>query len=124
MRREASAVTHSLEALTEDAKALLVATADVAEEKVVQARKRLSAALEKGRGAIDYVQEKAVESAKATDGMIREHPYHAMGVAFGAGAVLGFLVTPCLSIGADLISIMHHQQSDVRTQKPSTYLVS
>jgi ElaB/YqjD/DUF883 family membrane-anchored ribosome-binding protein len=92
MKREASAVTHSLEALTEDAKALLVATADVAEEKVVQARKRLSAALEKGRGALDYVQEKAVESAKATDGMIREHPYHAMGVAFGAGAVLGFLV--------------------------------
>jgi ElaB/YqjD/DUF883 family membrane-anchored ribosome-binding protein len=37
------------EHLMEDAQALLAVTAHVAEEKVVEARKRLTAAIEKGR---------------------------------------------------------------------------
>jgi ElaB protein len=81
-----AAVSENLEALAEDAKALMAATADVAEEKVVNARKRLAEALEKGR-------ERVVHTAKATDELIREHPYHAMGVAFGAGALVAFLLS-------------------------------
>jgi ElaB/YqjD/DUF883 family membrane-anchored ribosome-binding protein len=88
-----TAVTENLEALAEDAKALMSATADVAEEKVVQARKRLANALEKGKNAITHLQEQVVHSAKATDELIREHPYHAMGVAFGAGALVAFLLS-------------------------------
>ena len=49
-----------LEEIATDAKALLAATGHLAEEKVVQARKRLSAALEKGK-------ERAIEGTKATD---------------------------------------------------------
>ena len=95
MKKQSStaAVSENLEALADDAKALLAATAHVAEEKVVEARKRLSAALEKGHGAISHLKEKAVDSAKATDEMIREHPYHAMGIAFGAGALMAFLLS-------------------------------
>lgn len=79
--------------LAEDAKALLAATADVAEEKVVEARKRLVSALEKGKAAWNRVQERAVEGAKATDEMIHEHPYKALGIAFGVGALLGYLLS-------------------------------
>ena len=48
------------EHLVEDAQALLTATAHVAEEKVVEARKRLGAAIEKGKETWNNVQEKAV----------------------------------------------------------------
>lgn len=78
--------------LAEDAQALLAATADVAEAKVVEARKRLSAALERGKQAWGYVQDSAVEQAKAADKVIRDHPYQSIGIAFGVGAVIGLLL--------------------------------
>jgi ElaB/YqjD/DUF883 family membrane-anchored ribosome-binding protein len=78
--------------LVEDAQALLAATADVAEGKVVEARKRLAVALEKGKQAWGHVQDRAVAGAKAADEVIREHPYQSIGVAFGLGALLGLLL--------------------------------
>jgi len=80
------------EHLVEDAQALLAATAHVAEEKVVDARKRLAAAIEKGKETWNNVQEKAVAGAKATDQVIRDHPYQAIGVALGVGALIGLLI--------------------------------
>ncbi len=83
--------------LAEDAKALLVATAEVAEDKVVAARARLAEALERGleRGqeAWETVQDRAVASAKATDKAIRTHPYQSIGIAFGIGALLGYILS-------------------------------
>jgi ElaB/YqjD/DUF883 family membrane-anchored ribosome-binding protein len=80
------------EHLLEDAQALLAATAHVAEEKVVEARKRLTAAVEKGKEAWENVQEKAIAGAKATDQVIRDNPYKSLGVAFGIGALVGYLL--------------------------------
>lgn len=85
--------TIEAEHIVEDARALLAATAHVAEEKVVEARKRLAAALERGREVWNDVQEKAVAVAKATDKVIRDHPYQSIGVAFGIGALIGFLLS-------------------------------
>jgi ElaB/YqjD/DUF883 family membrane-anchored ribosome-binding protein len=79
--------------LAEDARALMSATADVAGEKVSEARRRLAAALERAKEIAGRVREKAVEGAKATDEAVHEHPYQAMAVAFGVGAVLGYLVS-------------------------------
>lgn len=93
MKQHTSHVHADLQRLAEDAQALLAATTDVAGEKVADARKRLAAAIEKGKETWSHVQEKAVEGAKATDHVIREHPYQAIGIAFGVGAVLGFLLT-------------------------------
>jgi ElaB/YqjD/DUF883 family membrane-anchored ribosome-binding protein len=86
-----SEFTESAENLVEDAQDLLAATAHVAEEKVVAARKRLAAAIEKGKDAWHAVQNTAVTGAKATDRAIREHPYQSIGIAFGVGILLGFL---------------------------------
>jgi ElaB/YqjD/DUF883 family membrane-anchored ribosome-binding protein len=80
------------EHLLEDAKDLLAATAHVAEEKVVEARKRLGAAIEKGKEAWNTVQEKAVAGAKATDQVIRDNPYKSLGVALGVGVLIGYLL--------------------------------
>lgn len=77
---------NDLGTLAEDARALLVATADVAGEKVNEARKRLAAAL--GR-----VRDKTMEKAQVVDEQVHEHPYHAMGLAFGVGILIGVLVT-------------------------------
>jgi len=92
MRKNTGTTTADIESLAEDAKALLVATGHVAEDKVVEARRRLSAALEKGKETWERVQERAVAGAKAADEAVHEHPYQAMGVAFGVGALLGYLL--------------------------------
>jgi ElaB/YqjD/DUF883 family membrane-anchored ribosome-binding protein len=79
--------------LLEDAQALLVATAHVAEEKVADARKRLVATVEKARETWEVVQEKAVAGVKAGDKTIRQHPYSSLGVALGIGALFGYLIS-------------------------------
>ncbi|HEY5234341.1 MAG TPA: DUF883 family protein [Verrucomicrobiae bacterium] len=78
--------------LAEDARALMAATADVAGEKVAEARKRLNSALERAKEIAANVRDKAVASAKATDEAVRENPYKAIGVALGVGALIGFVI--------------------------------
>jgi ElaB/YqjD/DUF883 family membrane-anchored ribosome-binding protein len=76
---------NDLGSLAEDARALMAATADVAGEKVGEARKRLAAALES-------VKDKAVQGAKAVDEAVHEHPYQAIAIGVGVGAVIGYLL--------------------------------
>src|ERR1044071_7507240 len=92
MSKETQAIKNDLGTLAEDARALMTATANVAGEKVGEARKRLAAALENGKEIYGRVRERAVENAKAADETVREHPYQAIGIAFGAGAILGLLI--------------------------------
>ena len=87
--------------LAEDARALITATADVAGEQVGEARKRLAAALDSGKHLYGVVREKAVEGAKAADEVVREHPYQAIGLALGAGAIIGFLLARRCSCNRD-----------------------
>jgi ElaB/YqjD/DUF883 family membrane-anchored ribosome-binding protein len=41
---------------------------------------------------VQRAEEKAVEQAKAADRVIREHPYHTVGIAFGLGVLIGVLL--------------------------------
>ena len=91
MNKQTQATENDLSSLAEDARALMAATADVAGEKVGEARKRLAAALERGKEIYGRVRDKAVEGAKATDEAVHEHPYKAMGIALGVGAILGYV---------------------------------
>lgn len=77
--------------LARDAEELLKATAGEAGEKIKEVRERLSKALETARSTCENLQDQTVETAKAADQTIREHPYESMGVAFGVGVVLGLL---------------------------------
>ncbi len=78
--------------IAEHARALMAATADVAGEKVANARKRLAAALDRGKEICCCARDKAVEGAKAVDEAVHERPYQAVGVALGAGVLIGFLL--------------------------------
>jgi len=82
----------AVENLVEDAQVLLAATAQVADDKVVEARKQLNNAIVAGKDAWRNVQKRARAGVKATDEVIRDHPYQSLGVAFGLGALLCFLL--------------------------------
>jgi len=93
MKKNNAASRNDLQSLADDAKELLSATAGVAEEKVIQARDRLAAALEKGKDAWESARSNAVERVEATDKLIRANPYPAIGIAFAAGALLACLLS-------------------------------
>jgi len=92
MSKETQAISHDVSQLAEDARALMAATADVAGEKVGEARKRLAAALESGKEIYGRVKEKAVEGAKVADKTVRENPYQAIAIGVGVGALVGYLL--------------------------------
>ena len=84
-------VVHDLKTLTRDAEGLLAATADELTDKAREARFRLTAALRSAKDTCERVQDKAVAGARATDRVIRKHPYESLGIAFGAGLLIGAL---------------------------------
>jgi len=92
MSKETQAVRNDVSQLAEDTRALISATADVAEDKVSEARKRLAAALESGRAIYGRVREQAIEGAKVADQSVRENPYQAIAIGVGVGALIGYLV--------------------------------
>lgn len=92
METQTQASSNDLGALAEDARALMAATADVAGEKVGEARKRLAAALDRGKEICGQARDKVIECSKAADEAVHQHPYQAIGVALGVGALLGYLV--------------------------------
>jgi len=92
MNKHTKEESPDMSTLAEDARALMAATADVAGEKVSEARKRLAAALESGKELYGRVRDKAVEGAKVADKAVHEHPYQAIGIAFAVGALAGYLI--------------------------------
>jgi ElaB/YqjD/DUF883 family membrane-anchored ribosome-binding protein len=92
MKQETQAASNDLGQLAQDARALMTATADVAGEKVGEARQRLAAALERAKEIGGRVRDQAVAGAKATDAAVHEHPYQAIAIGVGVGAILGFLI--------------------------------
>ena len=92
MTKETQAISNDMGQLADDARALMAATADVAGEKVVEARKRLAAALESGKEIYGRVRDKAVAGAKVADQTVRDNPYQAIAIGVGVGALIGYLV--------------------------------
>lgn len=81
-----------LRMLMRDGEELLKATAGEAGEKMREMRGRLAAVLESAKATCERLQAKTVEAVKATDHVIREHPYESIGVGFGLGLLIGVLV--------------------------------
>lgn len=92
MNKETQAISNDMGELANDARALLNATVDVAGEKVGEARKRLAVALESAKEIAGRVRAKAVEGAKVADQAVHEHPYQAIAIGVGVGALLGYLI--------------------------------
>jgi ElaB/YqjD/DUF883 family membrane-anchored ribosome-binding protein len=93
MSKHTHSTHNDMRTLAEDARALMTVTADVAGEKVADARKRVADAPESAKEIAACFRDQAVDYAKATDEVVHEHPYKAIGIALGVGALLGYLVS-------------------------------
>ncbi|HEU5070726.1 MAG TPA: DUF883 domain-containing protein [Verrucomicrobiae bacterium] len=91
MSKEAQAISNDASQLAENARTLVAATADVAGEKVSEARKRLATALESGKEMYGRVRDKTVAGAKVVDQTVRENPYQAIAIGAAVGALIGYL---------------------------------
>ena len=58
-------------------------------------RAKLEAATEKAKEVCKRLQEQTVAAAKAADKVVHDHPYQAVGIAFGVGLLIGVLATRC-----------------------------
>jgi ElaB/YqjD/DUF883 family membrane-anchored ribosome-binding protein len=101
MNKHTHTTSHDMGSLAEDARALMSATADVAGEKVGEARKRLAAALESAKEMAANVRDKAVAGAKAADEAVHENPYKAIAIGVGVGAIIGYLLARRCSSNRD-----------------------
>ena len=86
------AIRHDARTLADDARALLEATSDIADEKISACRERLAEALASGKQSYARIQQKVVDGAKVADQTVRTHPYESIAVGFGAGILIGLLV--------------------------------
>ena len=101
MSKETQAIKEDIGQLAIDARALMAATADVAGEKVVEARKRLAIALDRAKEIAGSVRDKAMAGAKIADQKVHENPYQAIAVGVGVGAVIGYLIARRCSRNCD-----------------------
>jgi ElaB/YqjD/DUF883 family membrane-anchored ribosome-binding protein len=85
-----------LQAVLADTEALLAATANDASAGVVELRGRVQASLTHARADLLEAQQavivRAREAAKATEGYVRLNPWKAVGMAAGAGLLIGLLL--------------------------------
>jgi ElaB/YqjD/DUF883 family membrane-anchored ribosome-binding protein len=75
----------------EEGEEMLSEAAGTATEKGRAMRAKLESAVERAKALYSDLQEKTVAAAKAADQTVREHPYQAIGVAFGIGLLIGVL---------------------------------
>ena len=79
-----------------DAEELLRMTANQAGEGAAELRGRVQGRIQQARAELAHLQEVAVAKAKAaghaTDEFVHENPWKSIGVAAGAGLVIGLLI--------------------------------
>jgi ElaB/YqjD/DUF883 family membrane-anchored ribosome-binding protein len=82
-----------LKRIVQDSEDLLHVTKDVLGDKAQEVRERLADALDTAKRTCRRLEEKALDSAKAADKTIRDHPYQSIGVALGVGLLIGVFMT-------------------------------
>ena len=54
-------------------------------------RAKVENVIEKAKQVCERLQDQTAAAAKTTDEALREHPYQAIGIAFGVGLLIGLL---------------------------------
>jgi ElaB/YqjD/DUF883 family membrane-anchored ribosome-binding protein len=85
--------TNELRDLVREAESLLAAKGGEAEEKAAHVSERVSEIVDSGREQLGKAKEVAKEKLTHCDDYVRTHPYHAVGIAAGVGALLGILAS-------------------------------
>jgi ElaB/YqjD/DUF883 family membrane-anchored ribosome-binding protein len=90
-------IMQDLRTLATDAEALLAATAGQAGARISEARAQAETSLRRVRERLAALEgevgEKIRAGAKATDQYVRANPWRAVGIAAGAGLLVGLLVS-------------------------------
>jgi ElaB/YqjD/DUF883 family membrane-anchored ribosome-binding protein len=85
-----------LRVVVADLEELMRATAGQANEKVAEVRERVQGHLDVVKDRLaqaeDAVMVKAKQAADATDDYVNENPWRAVGIAAGAGLLIGMLI--------------------------------
>jgi ElaB/YqjD/DUF883 family membrane-anchored ribosome-binding protein len=82
---------HDLGAAVREGEEMLSAAAGETGEKGRALRAKLETAVEKAKALYERLEEKTIAAAKVADQTVREHPYQAIGIAFGVGVLIGVL---------------------------------
>ena len=89
-------LVQDLRLVISDAEELLKATAANAGEKVSAARERIQDRIHSAKIKLAEAEEalllKTREAARATDAFVHENPWYAVGIAAGAGLIIGMLI--------------------------------
>ena len=85
-------LTEDLRLVAEDAEELIRATGGELGVKTREIRERLKVVLEDAQETCARLEEQAEAGLQATDKVIRENPYRAIGIAVGIGFLAGFLI--------------------------------
>ncbi|MBI2294606.1 MAG: DUF883 domain-containing protein [Betaproteobacteria bacterium] len=89
-------LVQDLKIVISDAEELLRATASQAGEKVAAAREKVQDSLHRAKAKLSETEEALLDrgklAARATDEYVREHPWRAVGIAAGAGLIIGLLI--------------------------------
>ncbi len=92
----ADKIAGDMNALVQDAEALLHATSGHSDSKLVEIRNRLNSALSNARSTCRDLQGRTAaqvrQGIEKTDATVRAHPWESVGVAFAVGLVVGVLV--------------------------------
>lgn len=87
----------SLKQMVDEADNLLAKAERTGTEQFQAAREKFEAQLRRAKDELWHLEATAVENAKraarATDHAVHEHPYAAMGIAAGAGLLIGMLIS-------------------------------
>ncbi len=84
-------LAEELRALTRDAEALLETSGEELERQTQELQQKLKGALDLFAGGYEGLAEQAKAGVQAADKVIRRNPYAALGVALGAGFLVGYL---------------------------------
>ena len=90
-RGDSEKALSDLGAAVREGEELLETAASEPGEKGRALRAKLEAAVDKAKAMYARLEDQTVAAAKAADKTVREHPYEAIGIAFGIGLLIGVL---------------------------------
>ena len=89
---ELDKVVDDLKTLGHDADRLVKATAGDAKDGLIDARARLDKAIVSARRTCEQAKQKVRKGIEEANELVRQKPYQSIGLAFGAGLLIGALV--------------------------------
>ncbi|HET7537636.1 MAG TPA: hypothetical protein VFJ90_14345 [Candidatus Didemnitutus sp.] len=97
LRQQAEVTAEDVRQLLREAEQALSQGVGEAGDKYNELRDRLRAAISTGRFSLQNLRDEAVRRAQQADELVHEYPYCAIGIAAGAGALIGLLASRAIA---------------------------